>query len=82
MLLEIHLCTGTTEQTIFFGAEAFSTANLLDQKILTITDNFQINTGISKITLGTHNEFSQSKNVFFLVIILVHYNTLDDFLIG
>jgi hypothetical protein len=52
-------------QSIFFGAEGFSTANLLDQKILTITDNFEINTGISKITIGTHNEFSQSKNVFF-----------------
>jgi hypothetical protein len=49
----------------FFGAEGFSTANLLDQKILTITDNFEINVGINKITLGTHNEFTQSKNVFF-----------------
>jgi hypothetical protein len=34
-------------------------------KILTITDNFEINVGINKITLGTHNEFTQSKNVFF-----------------
>ena len=52
-------------QSIFFGAEGFSTANLLDQKILTITDNFEINVGMNKITIGTHNEFSQSKNVFF-----------------
>ncbi len=52
-------------QSIFFGAEGFSTANLLDQKVLTITDNFEINSGRNKITIGTHNEFSQSKNVFF-----------------
>ena len=69
-------------QSIFFGAEAFSTANLLDQKILTITDNFEINTGISKITLGTHNEFSQSKNVFFGNNFgSYRYNSLDDFLL-
>ncbi|TDD78344.1 TonB-dependent receptor [Flavobacterium caseinilyticum] len=52
-------------QSIFFGAEAFSTANLLDQKVLTISDNFEINLGRNKITIGTHNEFSQSLNVFF-----------------
>lgn len=50
---------------IYFGAEGFSTANLLEQKVLTISDNFEINAGISKITIGTHNEFSSSRNVFF-----------------
>jgi hypothetical protein len=50
--------------TIFFGSEAFSTANLLEQRILTITDNFQINTGMHNITIGTNNEFSSSLNVF------------------
>lgn len=69
-------------QSIFFGAEGFSTANLLDQKILTITDNFEINAGISKITLGTHNEFSQSKNVFFGNNFgSYRYANLDDFLL-
>jgi len=62
----VQIQDGTGGQSIFFGAEGASTANLLDQKILTITDNFEINTGISKITIGTHNEFSQSKNVFFI----------------
>lgn len=52
-------------QSIFFGAEGFSTANLLNQKVLTISDNFEINLGRNKITIGTHNEFSQSLNVFF-----------------
>ncbi|CAH0337246.1 hypothetical protein FVB9288_02997 [Flavobacterium sp. CECT 9288] len=69
-------------RNIFFGAEGFSTANLLDQKTLTITDNFEINTGISKITLGTHNEFSQSKNVFFGNNFgSYRFSTLDDFLL-
>jgi hypothetical protein len=50
--------------TIYFGAEAFSTANLLNQRILTVTDNFEINTGKHNIVIGTHNEFSYAKNVF------------------
>jgi len=49
---------------IYFGSETFSTANLLEQKILTVTDNFEINTGKHTITIGTHNEFSSAKNVF------------------
>lgn len=69
-------------QSIFFGAEGFSTANLLDQKVLTITDNFEINTGRNKITIGTHNEFSQSKNVFFGNNFgSYRYANLDDFLL-
>lgn len=69
-------------QSIFFGAEGFSTANLLDQKILTITDNFEINVGMNKITIGTHNEFSQSKNVFFGNNFgSYRYANLDDFLL-
>ncbi|MFV8345643.1 TonB-dependent receptor [Flavobacterium sp. ZB4P13] len=69
-------------RNIFFGAEGFSTANLLDQKILTITDNFEINVGMNKITIGTHNEFSQSKNVFFGNNYgSYRYSTLDDFLL-
>jgi hypothetical protein len=49
---------------IFFGSEPFSTANLLEQKTLTVTDNFEINSGKHTITIGTHNEFSSAKNVF------------------
>lgn len=51
--------------SIFLGAEPFSTANFLSQKILTITDNLEINLGMSTVTIGTHNEFSSSRNVFF-----------------
>ncbi|MCI9844321.1 carboxypeptidase regulatory-like domain-containing protein [Flavobacterium pectinovorum] len=61
----VQIQDGSNNQSIFFGADGSSTANFLTQKTLTITDNFEINSGINKITIGTHNEFSQSKNVFF-----------------
>jgi hypothetical protein len=67
-------------ESIFLELKVSSTANLLDQKILTITDNFEINVGINKITLGTHNEFSQSKNVFFNNFRSYRYANLNDFL--
>ena len=50
---------------IFLGSEPFSTANLLEQRILTITDNLEISAGRHTITIGTHNEFSSALNVFF-----------------
>ena len=46
------------------GSEAYSTGNELKQKILTITDNFQIYKGAHTITLGTHNEFYDIYNLF------------------
>ena len=51
--------------SIFIGSEPFSTANLLNQDILTITNNLEITSGIHTITFGTHNEFSSALNVFF-----------------
>ena len=51
--------------TITFGAEPFSTANLLDQDVLTITNNFEIYKGRHTVTIGTHNEFAKIKNLFF-----------------
>ncbi len=50
--------------TIFFGTEEFSGANLLDQKIFTLTDNFKIYRGKHTWTIGTHNEFYDLRNVF------------------
>ncbi len=47
------------------GSERFSTANLLEQSIFTVTNNFEIYKGAHTITLGTHNEFSSTKNLFF-----------------
>jgi hypothetical protein len=66
---------------INFGAEAFSTANLLKQRILTVSDNFEINVGKHNISIGTHNEFSYAKNVFVgRNFGYYRYSTLQDFL--
>ncbi|MEZ2413513.1 carboxypeptidase regulatory-like domain-containing protein [Muriicola sp. E247] len=51
--------------TISFGAEPFSTANLLDQDVLTLTNNFEIYSGAHTVTLGTNLEFAKVKNLFF-----------------
>lgn len=50
--------------TIRIGSEQFSTANQLDQKILTITDNFELYKGKHTFTFGTHNEFYDIYNLF------------------
>ncbi len=49
---------------IRFGSEEFSTANRLDQDIITITDNFNIYKGAHTITVGMHNEIYSAYNVF------------------
>jgi outer membrane receptor for ferrienterochelin and colicin len=49
---------------ITFGAEQFSTANQLDQDIITLTNNFEIYKGRHTITIGTHNEFYSMYNLF------------------
>ncbi len=66
---------------ITFGAERFSTANLLNTDIVTITNNFQIYSGKHTITLGTHNEFASAKNLFFASNYgFYRYNSVDDFI--
>lgn len=78
----VRINDGSTRNNINFGAEGFSTANLLEQRVFTITDNFEINVGKNKITIGTHNEFSQSKNVFFGNNFGSYtFRSLDDFLL-
>lgn len=49
---------------IIFGSERFSTANVLTQKIYTLTNNFKIYKGNHTFTIGTHNEFYNIRNVF------------------
>ncbi len=49
---------------IIFGSEPFSTANLLNQDIFTITNNFNIYKGKHNFTIGTHNEFYSVDNLF------------------
>ena len=51
--------------SIEFGSEPFSTANLLNQDIFVLTNNFEIYSGEHTITLGTNLEYSKTKNLFF-----------------
>jgi hypothetical protein len=69
--------------TIYFGSEASSTANLLNQRVLTITDNFEINLGKHNILIGTHNELSHAKNVFINRNYGAYdFNSVNDFMTG
>ncbi|MCG8409917.1 MAG: TonB-dependent receptor [Bacteroidales bacterium] len=66
---------------IYFGSEAYSTANQLDQDVLTLTDNFTINKGKHTITVGTSNELSSTYNLFMRKNFGEYrYLNLDDFL--
>ncbi len=51
--------------TISFGSEPFSTANLLNTDLTTITNNFEIYSGKHTFTLGANLEFASVKNLFF-----------------
>lgn len=66
---------------ISLGNEPFSTSNLLDQQILTITNDFNIFAGDHTITIGTHNEFYDMANQFIPFNNgWYEYNSVDDFL--
>lgn len=69
--------------SIYFGSEAYSTANLLEQSVLTLTDNFEIYAGRHTVTIGTNNELSSAKNVFFRQNFGEYrFNSLSDFING
>lgn len=51
--------------TISFGSEPFSTANLLNTDVTTISDNFEIYAGKHTFTLGANLEWATIKNLFF-----------------
>ncbi|WP_457653464.1 TonB-dependent receptor [Rhodocaloribacter sp.] len=66
---------------IRFGSEPFSTANILNQDIFTITNNFNIFKGNHTITIGTHNEFYSIDNLFIPRNFGTYeYNSFDDFM--
>ncbi|MEL6918721.1 MAG: TonB-dependent receptor, partial [Bacteroidota bacterium] len=50
---------------INIGSEPFSTANLLDQDVITLINNFEIYSGQHTVTLGTNLEYASAKNLFF-----------------
>ena len=67
---------------IELGAEPFSTANLLNSDMFTLTNNFEIYKGRHTITLGTHIEKSSVKNLFFAYNYgQYQYNSVADFLV-
>jgi len=66
---------------IYFGSEPFSTANQLDQDILTFTDNFSIYKKAHTITVGANVEYSHSYNLFIRQNYGSYiYNSLADFM--
>lgn len=68
---------------IQLGTEAFSTGNVLNQKIFTITDNFKIYKGKHTFTIGTHNEFYSMNNVFIPQNFGVYrFGSINDFITG
>lgn len=68
------------EGDVEVGSEQFSTANLLEQKIFTLTDNFDFYKGKHTITVGTHNEFYNINNVFIRQNFGSYdYNSISDF---
>lgn len=50
--------------SITFGSEAFSTANILDQTLFNVTNNFDIQAGAHNITIGGNFEYFDVRNVF------------------
>ncbi|MFK7845354.1 MAG: TonB-dependent receptor [Rhodothermales bacterium] len=67
--------------TIFIGSEPFSTANILEQDIFTITNNFNVFSGNHTMTFGTHLEFYDIGNLFIPQNFGDYeYNSVDDFL--
>ncbi|MBP6716188.1 MAG: TonB-dependent receptor [Acidobacteria bacterium] len=62
------------------GREAFSGANELDQDILEVNDDFTMLKGRHTITVGTHNEFFQFRNLFIRDSFGTYtFNTIDLF---
>lgn len=72
--------TGPRRGDLHVGTERFSGANSLDQDILAITDDFTFVRGSHTITVGTHNEIFEFKNLFLSDFYGYYYfKTLADF---
>ena len=62
--LQIELGLGPGGGLFRVGRERSSTANELDQDIIEVTDDFTMQLGAHTVTLGTHNEFFDFRNLF------------------
>ncbi len=66
---------------IRFGAEEFSTANLLKQEVITVNNNFEVYKGRHTFTFGFNAEFYAAENLFIAQNFGRYtYNSLSDFL--
>ena len=78
-----HLRIDDGNGLIILGTDQFSTANQLDQNIITLTNNFKLYKGKHTLTIGTHNEFSDFYNLFIRQNFGTYaYDSLDQFLSG
>jgi len=67
--------------TLYAGSEPYSTANGLDQDVLTFTDNFTLYKGKHTLTFGANIEFSHTYNLFMRKNYGEYrYGSVDDFL--
>lgn len=67
--------------TIQFGAEPFSTANLLNQDVFTINNNFELYKGRHTLTFGVNAEFYSVENLFLAYNYgWYFFDSLDDFM--
>ena len=62
--LEIQLGLGSGGGLFRAGRERSSTANELDQDIVEVTNDFTMQHGSHTVTVGTHNEFFDFRNLF------------------
>lgn len=68
---------------ITFGSERFSTANLLNQDVYTITNNFEIFKGKHTYTIGANLELYNAENLFIPFNYGAYeFNSLSDFVNG
>ncbi|MEM0963188.1 MAG: carboxypeptidase regulatory-like domain-containing protein, partial [Bacteroidota bacterium] len=66
---------------IFLGSEPFSTANVLNQDVLTLTNNFNLFRGAHTLTFGANAEFFSIANLFIPRNFgSYEYSSTDDFL--
>jgi hypothetical protein len=63
---------------MYFGAEAFST-NLLKQRVLTVSDNFEINVGKHNISMERTMNFLTLKMCLLEETLGIRYSALQDF---
>ena len=62
------------------GGEPFSTVNLLEQEVLTFTNDFNVYLGDHTLTVGTHNEWYDINNKFVPFNFgWYFYDSVDDF---